>query len=420
MKLHIIKALEKKIKFKQIKSDDSEDILTSDDEEEVSKSVIYKWYNNRYFSIKYLGRGTFCRVWLVYDIIDDTFYAMKIYFPNYYEDSLHELKMCNLIKTNNNIVKMYDNFLLDKSNILIYELMGLTLLDVMDLYDNSIPINNVKKITLNILKGLSELHSNKIIHCDLKPENIMFKQLKPNINNILNVLQNINLKSMYEKMILDSLSDDYNIFDKCKKKNIKRKIKVKCLSVLGNIIKLELEQHLYYDDDVLLFDENSACKIIDLGNSDIIGDTNIDEINIRCYRPPENIMNEFYNEKADIWALGCILYELFANDYLFYTQNNISNIEQNRSHLSDIFKIVGYPSKTERLNCDFFKDLFDIKGNIINYHESNETICLKESFTELYKNELDYIDEFIKKLLDVNVITRWSAKKLLNDTWINS
>ena len=33
---------------------DSLNNLTSDDEEEVSKSVIYKWYNNRYFSIKYL------------------------------------------------------------------------------------------------------------------------------------------------------------------------------------------------------------------------------------------------------------------------------------------------------------------------------------------------------------------------------
>ena len=419
MKEHIIKALETKMKFNQIKSDDSEGILSSDDEEEVSKSVIYKWYNNRYFSIKYLGRGTFCRVWLVYDIIDDTFYAMKIYFPNYYDDSLHELKMNNLIKTNNNIVKMYDNFVLDKSNIFIYELMGLTLLDVMDMYDNLIPINILKKITQNILKGLSYLHSNDIIHCDLKPENIMFKQLNQNINSILVTLKNKNLKSMYKKMILDNLPDDYNILAKCKKKNVKRKVKTKCLSLLGNIMKSELEQQLYYDDDPCIFDENSVCKIIDLGNSEILGHHNIDEINIRCYRPPENIMNEFYNEKADIWALGCILYELFANDYLFDIQNNISDIEKNRLHLSDIFKIVGYPSKTERLNCDFYKELFDTKGNIINNH-NHTNICIKESFTEIYNNEKDDIYEFIKKLLDVNVVTRWSANELLYDSWINS
>ena len=31
----------------------------------------------------------------------------------------------------------------------------------------------------------------------------------------------------------------------------------------------------------------------------------------RFYRPPESILLEQYNEKADIWSLGCIISEIF-------------------------------------------------------------------------------------------------------------
>ena len=397
-------------------SSSDEGILTSDDETEVSKSVIYKWYNNRYFAIKYLGRGTFCRVWLVYDIINYTFYAMKIYFPKYYEDSLHELKINNKLKTTTYIVKCYDNFVLDKSNVLIYELMGITLLDIMDIYDNLIPIDIVKKITLNILKGLHELHSNRIIHCDLKPENIMFKQLTPTISNIINTIQKLNLKNLYEITVLKYLPNDYNECDKCKKKNIKRKIKIKTLKLIGNVVKLDVEK-LTDINDAFIFDTNSICKLIDLGNSEIIGNTTIDEINISAYRPPENIMNEFYNEKADIWALGCILYEIFADDYLFKIDHNLSKIEQNRLHLSDIFNIFGTLPKSTLLSCDFAEELFDKNGNIIN-NTNTKTISLKESFSTIYNNDSHHIEIFIKKILDINVNTRVSCYELLNDSWL--
>ena len=55
MKHYLLKALHKKKKFfeTQKESDsDSDGSLSSDDEEEVSKDIIYKLYNNRYISIK--------------------------------------------------------------------------------------------------------------------------------------------------------------------------------------------------------------------------------------------------------------------------------------------------------------------------------------------------------------------------------
>ena len=84
MKYLLLKAQAKKKKWiKQNKEidDDSDGDLTSDDEEEISKDIVYRCFNNRYLCIKYLGRGTFSRVWMVYDIINYKYYAMKMIFP---------------------------------------------------------------------------------------------------------------------------------------------------------------------------------------------------------------------------------------------------------------------------------------------------------------------------------------------------
>ena len=64
---------------------DSDESLSEDDEKEVSKGVVGEVFSNRYICIKYLGKGTFCRVWLVYDIINSEFYAMKMVFCKYLE-----------------------------------------------------------------------------------------------------------------------------------------------------------------------------------------------------------------------------------------------------------------------------------------------------------------------------------------------
>ena len=188
MKQALLKAQAKKKQFfariKQEDSDDSDASLTSDDEEEVSENVVYKWYNNRYLCLKYLGRGTFCRVWLVYDIENNEFYAMKVQFPKYYEDSQDELKINKIINNSqreSRLIKLMDSFTYvdnsGKHTCFIYELMGGTLLDIFKAYeDEDIPMNLCKKIIKELFLSLAELHSLKIIHTDLKPENIMIKK----------------------------------------------------------------------------------------------------------------------------------------------------------------------------------------------------------------------------------------------------
>ena len=92
-----LKGLQKKISRKKqfynnIENSDSDDNsfgeITSDDEQEVSFGYINKVFNYRYLCVKYLGRGTFSRVWMVLDLVENKYYAMKTIFPRYCEESL--------------------------------------------------------------------------------------------------------------------------------------------------------------------------------------------------------------------------------------------------------------------------------------------------------------------------------------------
>ena len=63
MKQELLKALVKKLKLQKLEenntnSDDSDGYISSEDEDEISRDMLYKWFNNRYIVIKYLGTFT--------------------------------------------------------------------------------------------------------------------------------------------------------------------------------------------------------------------------------------------------------------------------------------------------------------------------------------------------------------------------
>lgn len=63
----------------------------------------------------------------------------------------------------------------------------------------------------------------------------------------------------------------------------------------------------------------SRCeiKIIDLGSSCFQTDNLTFYVQSRSYRAPEVILGVPYNQKIDIWSLGCILAELFTGEVSF-------------------------------------------------------------------------------------------------------
>ena len=97
MKHLILKAQAKKNKYlkrieKEKKDEDSDGSLSSDDEEECSEDLVGMFVNSKYVVVKYLGRGSFSRVWMVLDILKNEYYALKIQDPKYREEIDNEIK----------------------------------------------------------------------------------------------------------------------------------------------------------------------------------------------------------------------------------------------------------------------------------------------------------------------------------------
>lgn len=480
----LAKATAKKMKWNMVKeeqeSSDSDASLSSDDENEVSDGIVFTLYNNRYIPIKYINRGTFSRVWVVYDIQENKLRAMKTILAKYFEDSKHELKINNHLNkfiTNKELENekvhlsiILDTFLHNENNkritCFIYELLGCSIYDFVKLYDNDIPLPIIKKILKHCFLGLSLLHESELIHTDLKPENILTNIYTKHIDEIKSLFTQNDYKLIYDNLILELLPDNYTDFDKNKKKKYKRTIKSKAVKKLINIIQkdyyelnarlldnfnltqgetltdissldideLDVEQ---IDNDSSTFKDykntlnlpndldsiitNLFINIIDFGNCEYFDKKEQDEISIRSYRPPENIMNEFYNEKADIWAMACITFELFTGDYLFEIESVDDDIEKDRRFLFEMFEILGKIPKNMCVNCDYTDNLFDNKGRILK-HKNCEYTTIQTILVENYDFDLKLaldIQTFLTKLFEYQVNSRYNAKQCLSDIFLN-
>ena len=140
-----------------------------------------------------------------------------------------------------------------------------------------IPEPVIREIVLQITKGMKYMHSKQYFHRDLKPENILL------------ILNNYNL---------------------------------------NNLVPGEIK-----------------VKIADFGTAKEIPIKNIlpmtDYVCTRWYRPPECILRaDNYDEKMDVWAIGCIMAELYHLSAIFPGENEFDQLNQ-------VLKILGTPTRAK-------------------------------------------------------------------------
>lgn len=122
-----------------------------------------------YKKIKFLGHGSFGFVYLSYDASCHRYVAIKI-MPRIYstetENSVNEIKLHqNLV--HNNVIKLYKSDFCDFYRYLILEYVPYTLESFVK--DRI----NFKNLIFQILNGLEYIHSQNIVHNDLKLSNIL-------------------------------------------------------------------------------------------------------------------------------------------------------------------------------------------------------------------------------------------------------
>ena len=159
------------------------------DNEEYNLIVYVGDIINNYHIVDLLGQGISGRVYEVYKDNDakDKF-AMKIIKNKkvYRNQSLIELKMVSALNKNcfmNNhqhnchIINIYDYFFYQEHLCLIFELLNENLYESLKHnHLQGISLNSINFIIKQLLEAIKQVHSLGIIHCDIKPENILIKK----------------------------------------------------------------------------------------------------------------------------------------------------------------------------------------------------------------------------------------------------
>merc|ERR1712151_1186001 len=70
----------------------------------------------------------------------------------------------------------------------------------------------------------------------------------------------------------------------------------------------------------------STIKLIDFGNATYELEHHSSIINTRQYRAPEVILAAGWNERSDLWSVGCILMELYTGQLLFRTHESLEHL----------------------------------------------------------------------------------------------
>ncbi len=162
-----------------------EDLFTKPKNEFARKEVEVK---EQYDFIRQIGEGGMGKVYEAYDKVLKRKVAIKRVRPELVrsayvrEQFLSEARMVALLR-HPNIVEIYTVIESESALYLVFEYVdGQTLETRLDI-DGRLPFSKAKEIFSHVCEGLEYAHSQDIIHCDLKPGNIM-------------ILENYNAKVM--------------------------------------------------------------------------------------------------------------------------------------------------------------------------------------------------------------------------------
>ena len=387
--------------------------------------------DNRYIILHKIGLGGFASVWLTYYINDPKkqyYYALKIQNPEYYSEAKIEvdtyLKISNI--KSEYLINMIEHFkfkpLQSKKYAIcmVFELMACSLYQLIrrGKYKKGLPPEIVYNISLQIIEGVKDIHKKlKMIHTDIKPENILIKGYEKNIKYIINEIDKYNLSNMYKEM----LENEKNIFllSLKKKKNIqklkqivKNKMKDKVISIMEQIKqkpKNENESESENESEKELENEdmnNIKVVISDFGSIRDLNDYNKkEEIQTRYYRAPEIVLKCNFDEKCDIWSLGCSIYEILTGDILFNPEKD-GSYSRDFHHIYWFYEICGDIPKWMIEKSDRKKEFFNKNGNFL--AKKPETWNIKEVIKEEKKNDiidnekLEQVIDMIDSMLKIN------------------
>jgi serine/threonine protein kinase len=268
-------------------------------------------------------------------------------------------------------------------------------------------INEKEGVTPNILREISILKSVNDI----------------NIIELINVFNDRNKINIIMPHALFDLSHLRERDETYVKNNFKY-IAYKLFYMLYVFYKNDLIHRDIKPQNILVFNSNDKNKyrfsMCDFGLS---------RLNISCdfdkkltdtyslwYRPPEILLGGLYSLSADVWAMGCVLLELYLGENLLQTRYSDYTEKSEIKQLERIFKVFGIPSERNYPKWDeerfgkikkkrslkkyiLDEDLLDLFRSVFKYNNRIDIISILNhkyfnniSFQKNEIKEIKYID----------------------------
>lgn len=334
---------------------------------------------------------------------------------------------------------------------IVYDVVGPSLLQVADFLQNSknegaFHLKTVQSITRQLSYGLEWMHCRNVVHTDLKMENVCVQISKQQILEMLERPAKKPTSMKFLKLIQTSR----------KKKKRKKKKKKKALQQVNKVDRGSLENQnkldhpknqnptkfsissdnqtlnippeslleVEWQGSLLRLDKSHLqIKIVDFGNAQIVESSTKGRIQTMEYKCPETLFNLPWDCSADIWSLGCLVFELLTGDYLFKPKpEKNSNVTPEEDLVALMTTTLGKFSK-EYLQKGGDTKLFLNKKGLSKTAEFLKMgrypifQILEEEFGFEEEKALD-VDEFLVKLLEYEPSLRVCAKEVRKLPWL--
>ena len=138
----------------------------------------------RYEVLKVIGKGSFGQVVKAYDHKSREHVALKMVRNErrFYRQAQEEIRILRNLRQQDrdntmNVIHMFDSFTFRNHMCITFELLSINLYELIKKNRfQGFSLQLVRKFAHSLLLCLDALHKNKIIHCDMKPENVLLKQ----------------------------------------------------------------------------------------------------------------------------------------------------------------------------------------------------------------------------------------------------
>jgi serine/threonine protein kinase len=329
-----------------------------------------------------LGQGTFAQVFQCFHVQTGNVVAVKVVKnkPAYTRQAAVEIDVFRaLTKTSpeeragsddredntwDYMVNMLCYFMYKGHLCLVFELLGLNLYEVLKKRQfRGLPLTVVRKLVHQAVLGAKELAQKSIVHCDLKPENVLLvtdddvdsvvtagesKRLSSSLRSGASLEKKQNLKepptstdtvtTTGEQSRNSGNSTSTSNTDNTQKKKTEQqglgdetdrspamtgttvslnKTPPTSISGAKDTTRLAMSSSPTHSDGTNTTGTHGyslaeqRIKLIDFGSACFEGQTSHTYIQSRFYRSPEVLIGLTYDSAIDIWSLGCVAAELF-------------------------------------------------------------------------------------------------------------